>query len=41
MGEESGDVEDVVDKDDEEERDEGDVVVGLGVVLLLGELGAD
>lgn len=43
MGEESGDDDDddVVDRDDEEERGEGGVVVGLGVVLLHGELGAD
>lgn len=41
VGEESGDDEDddVVDKD--EELEEGDVVVGLGLELLHGELGAD
>lgn len=43
VSEESGDNEDddVVNEDVEEEQDEGDVVVGLEVVLLHGELGAD
>lgn len=39
VGEESVDDEDDVNEDDE--WDEGDIVVGLGVVLLHGELGAD
>lgn len=45
VSEESGDVEEdddgVDDEADEEERDRGDFVVGLGVVLLHGVLGAD
>lgn len=39
VGEERVGDEDAVDEEDE--QDEGDVVVGLGVVLLHGEVGAD
>ncbi len=38
-GSDNDEDDDVVDEDDE--WDDGDIVVGLGVVLLQGELGAD
>lgn len=41
VGDMSGDEEEDDDVDEGEEQDEGDVVVGLEVVLLHGELGAD
>lgn len=41
VGEDSGDNDDDEVVDEAEERDEGDVEVGLGVVLLHGEVGAD